>query len=297
MAEVVITSAGEHHGRVGRIVNSTKNGWYSVSLPDNTVVKVRGRANLQEITETVRAEVVEDKAHVEEQAEPQEDVTESVDLYEKASRLTRSEAAALRRDEMLRRIVDLNKVKHDQLRIVVVNKNKQLVYQHLCNNKTVTVSDNERDDLLQKSAHFRRAWDHCTHHDSARLWGLNQDTPHVIYMAVMTFESDLVTESNRSNKMLQHTTQDQAYVGLAKHGIAHRWGAYKYNHVRSANEAGKREGKPALVDATMRWHCAQGGTVWLFVVQHNDDLPLRSEETRLIHYFGTHGPNGMNATK
>jgi hypothetical protein len=285
MASVRIEAEGGLFGKIGKIVKSTKNGWYSVLLDDDTVVKVRGRSNLKELDEETSEETSEE--------------TDSVctALYTKASRLTRSQAAAVRRDELVLQIKADKpcKVKKCSLRVVVANKRGELQYQQLCDKCTHTLPHKELEALCNESEHFRRAWEHVKHRDSSRLWGLDQDTPHVVYMAVMPLRPELLTRHTQGDKVLEHRAGDQGYVGLAKHGIAHRWGAYEYNHVRSANESESR--KCTLVDATMRLHCASDGVVWLFVVQHNPDLPLRAEERRLIHYFGTHGERGMNATQ
>ena len=276
------------------ITQSTKNGWYSVRLRDATVVKVRGKCNIEcSPTESSRTESSRTESS-------RTECRADVQLYSKDSRLTKSQTAAIRRDCVLSRLAkeQLPKVMKENIKIVVSNKRGELEYQCLCEKKSVKATRGELDSLLE-SEHFEKAWTHVTHRDSSRLWGVDQFTPHVIYMAVMTFGSNLETRRDDGNRVLVHSTNDQAYIGLAKHGVAHRWGGYQYNHIRSANEASKASAssKPTLVDATMRLHCANGGTVWLFVVQHNLNLPLRSEEQRLIHYFGTHGEHGMNATK
>lgn len=262
----VTVTGGRHDGVKGVIVKVTCNGWYRLRDQHGGMLTVRGRDRLS---------------------------VPVADLYSRYTKVTRSQAAAIRRDSIVARIDDdLPNVHRGSIRVVVSNKRGELEYQNLSDSRTTRASQCELRDLLE-SEHFATAWNYVTHRDNSRLWGLNKSTRHVVYMAVMPLIDTLDTRHTANGHTLMHSTKDQAYVGIARHGVAHRWCGYIYNHVRSANEVSA----PSLVDATMRLHCAAGGIVWLFVVQHNLDLPLRSEEQRLIHYFGTHGERGMNATK
>jgi hypothetical protein len=261
--------------REGTLVAATKNGWYSVEYPDGSIGKTRGRASFVLVDETPprRPSPVSPRT-------PQPAEESPTDMYAKGSKLTRSQAAALRRCalvQLLQGTADLPKVRLDNLRVVVASRSETLTYETLgAPGETSELPDSELETLVEESAHFAKAWGYVTARDSSRMHGANQRTPHVIYLAVM---------------------DDQAYVGLAKNGILDRWAGYKYNHVQAANAVERRGDKTMLVDCALRLHSGLKDKVtWLFVVQKNDDLPLRDEEKRLIHMFGTHGARGMNAT-
>jgi len=261
--------------REGTLVAATKNGWYSVEYPDGSIGRTRGRASFfvfGESTPPRHPSPVSPRT-----PRPADTPT---DLYAKGSKLTRSQAAAARRGALVKELQgtpDLPVVRLENLRVVVASRSATLTYETLgAPGETSELPDSELNDLTAGSAHFAKAWRYVTSRDSARVHGAGKRTPHVIYLAVM---------------------DDQAYVGLAKNGILDRWAGYKYNHVQAANSVERRGDKTMLVDCTLRRHSGlEDKVTWLFVVQKNDDLPLRDEEKRLIHMFGTHGARGMNAT-
>jgi hypothetical protein len=269
----------------GRIVKITKNGWYTVELDTGEQTKVRGRDKLR--PEKTSAEV---RVSIDVSAEAR-----VCDPYAKSVGFTRSKAASYRRDQLVGFILaiatPLVPVTPMDMRLVVADGNSaHLRYQTLdpSDARICSSSTKELETLQATSVHFKKAWEYANHKDSARVRGLDRSKGHVIYLAVITL-------SDASHALLPdaaHSERDQAYVGLAKHGVMHRWAGYRYNHMRSANSIDKRT---MLVDACMRLHCAAGGKVWLFTIQHNRDLPLRAEEKRMIHYFNTYGSHGMNA--
>ena len=271
----------------GIVVAQTRNGWYSIRQENGDVIKSRG------IPDVAQSRGIPDVAEADAQ-------TRLMPLYSRESALTRSQSAAARRCALVKELaqVDTPRVRAGQLRVVVASKSDTLTYEKLGEpGEQYELPRDELDTLISKSPHFRKAWNYVTSRDSSHLYGTTQETLHVIYMAVMMFPEEWKTVCEIPAGLANHVSEEQAYVGLAKHGILHRWAGYLYNHVRSCNEVERNGTKTGLVDVSLRKHSGhQEGVTWLFVIQHNPALPLRAEEKRMIHYFDTHGPRGMNAT-
>jgi hypothetical protein len=280
VGDIVKIKTPEH---IGQVVKITRNGYYTVKLESGKEVKTRGRGSLELHSKSKSCATTVAKS-----GECTPDTASVYDPYCKKSGLTRSQAASYRRNQLVRMLClasaahvkpGLPLVTPSDMRLVVANGDtSRLYYQTMgrdLGDQRVELPAKELEATLAGSEHFKKAWAYVNHKDSARVRDIDQNQPHVIYMAVI---------------------HDQAYIGLAKRGVLHRWAGYRFNHMRAANSVETALSKTMLVDACMRKQCADGGKVWLFVVQHNPDLPLRAEETRLIHYFGTHGPDGMNAT-
>lgn len=284
--------------RTGIVQLATSNGWYTVVYEDGTRVRVRGQSKLTSVDASPPTTPRNSTTPLAPETPPHEGPV-TTELYE--SKLTRQQAAAIRRDDLSRRLVDKlgtdTRVRPESIRVVVAGKSEELTYELLGSSERHVLPADEVALACERSPHFQKVWTYIKSRDTAQVHDTHQRTKHVVYMAVITLDEELVTVVEQPGRTLVHTTRDQGYVGLAMHGIEHRWYGYKYNHLRAANSMDRSDNSTMLVDATMRYHCGcKNGTMWLFVVQHNPDLPLRDEEKRLIHYFGTHGPDGMNAT-
>jgi hypothetical protein len=274
---------------LGKITNITKNGWYTIELETGGEAKVRGVQRLRRVPPECTTPPHTNSTQSARTISCTTTRVITVDLDKKKN--TRSQLAGLRRDE----VVDFIRsaphlpppVKPIDIRLVLADgDNGNLRYQTMdSTDPTVFTSpDKELKALKDASPHFEKAWAYVNHKDSAQVRWLDRNTPYIIYLAVMS---------------------DQAYVGLAKHGVMHRWAGYRYNHMQAANNIVHntksdnlklQSQTPMLVDASMRVHCSTGGKVWIFTIQNNPYLPLRAEEKRLIHYFETFGVHGMNAT-
>ena len=288
---------GPHAEATGTLVLTTRNGWNSIKLEaTGETVKVRGAKSLVDADAprppTVALNTTCDL--------PKQQPMAQVDMY--TAKVTRAAAYRMRRDCLVARIREadppLPQVQQDQFRVVIASGDKStLVYEPLgCPGNRYTLDSDELVRLLGESDHFRRLWKLVTHRDYGVVHGKTQCTPHVIYAALMTGGQSIATEAVHEGQRLVHASNDQIYVGLASGGIRHRWLFYTHNHLDAANCIERSRGKVMLSDAYVRMHCAQGGVVWLWVVQNNPDLPLRAEEKRMIEMLRAHGVSGLNGT-
>ncbi len=288
---------GPHADATGTLTLTTRNGWNSVKLDaTGETVKVRGARSLVDADAhrmaTAALNTTSDL--------PKQTPMTQVEMY--TTKVTRAAAYRLRRDCLVARIREaqppLPQVRQDQFRVVIASGDKsKLVYEPLgCPGNKYTLDPTELKQLLSESDHFQRLWKLVTHRDYEVVHGKTQCTPHVIYAALMTGGESIAVEAVHEGQRLVHVSNDQIYVGLASGGIRHRWLFYTHNHFDAANCIERSRGKVMLSDAYVRMHCAQGGIVWLWVVQNNPDLPLRAEEKRMIEMLRSHGVSGLNGT-